>query len=179
MSAPSRAAGRRRALFRRDAEVEADVRPTLLGVVTLMFLLLFFLLTTSSGQRLGVLELRLGSPADLAPLPHAGLVKDVRVTLVGTTLTLTYEVQSTDIAAAATAVERRQRELPAVGDRPDFAGLLVALQEVKDVDRSQERARIDPDDAATTASIIALMDVVRGPTDAPLYPKLTLAGSGR
>lgn len=175
--APKRAAPRRRPLFRAGAEVEADVRPTLLGVVTLMFLLLFFLLTTSSGVRLGVLELRLGSPADLAPLPHAGLVKDIRVKLQGDALTLTYEVQSTDIAAAATSVERREKQLPGVDGRPDLAGLLAALQTIKDIDGSQERARLDPDDAATTETIIAVMDVIRGPADAALFPKVTLAGS--
>lgn len=176
--APSRGPARRRALFRPAAEVEADVRPTLLGVVTLMFLLLFFLLSTSSGVRLGVLDLRLGSPADLAPLPHAGLVKDVRVGLSGAALTVTWEIQSTDIAAAATTVERRQRDLPGVGGRPDLAGLLATLQTIKDIDRSQERARLDPDDAASTETIIAVMDVLRGPEGAPLYPKVTLAGAG-
>lgn len=168
---------KRRSLFRAAPEVEADVRPTLLGVVTLMFLLLFFLLTTSSGQRLGVLDLRLGSPADLAPLPHAGLVKDVSITLRGPALSLAYTVQSTDIAAASTSVERRTKELPGQGERPDLAGLLAALREVHDVDPSQERARLDPDDASTTEVIISVMDVIRGPTDAPLFPKVALAGS--
>ncbi len=168
---------KRRGLFTAAPEVEADVRPTLLGVVTLMFLLLFFLLTTSSGQRLGVLDLRLGSPADLAPLPHAGLVKDVAITLRGPVLTLAYTVQSTDIAAAATSVERRTKDLPAQGERPDLAALLAALQEVHDIDPSQERARLDPADDATTETIIAVMDVIHGPVDAPLFPKVALAGS--
>ncbi|MFN7142180.1 MAG: hypothetical protein ACK4YP_00265 [Myxococcota bacterium] len=174
---PSGAPARRRRLFRPGAEVEADVRPTLLGVVTLMFLLLFFLLTTSSGQRLGVLDLRLGSPADLAPLPHAGLVKDVRLALAGDTLTLTYEVQSTDIAAAATSVERREKVIPGVNGRPDLAALLEELTALHGVDPSQERARLSPDDTATTEIIIAVMDAVRGPADAPLFPKVTLTGA--
>lgn len=172
----------RRRLFAGGHAAEADVRPTLLGVVTLMFLLLFFLLTTSSGQRLGVLDLRLGSPSDLAPLPHAGLVKDVAVTLRGQGLTLTYTVQSTDIAAAATSVEQRTKELPAQrsegqGERPDFAGLLAALQEVHDIDPSQERARFEPDDATPAETVIAVMDVIHGPTEAPLFPKIALSGS--
>jgi hypothetical protein len=166
-------------LFRNEGEVEADVRPTLLGVVTLMFLLLFFLLTTSSGQRLGVLDLRLGSPADLAPLPHAGLLKDLRVSLSGATLTVRSEIQSTDIAAAATSVERRENVLPPRDGRPDFAALLVALDELHRLDPSQQRARFDPDDTATTDTIIAVMDVIRGPADSPLFPRVTLAGAGQ
>ncbi|MDP2307262.1 MAG: hypothetical protein Q8P18_14645 [Pseudomonadota bacterium] len=173
---------RRRGLFTRGPELEADVRPTLLGVVTLMFLLLFFLLTTSSGQRLGVLDLRLGSPSDLAPLPHAGLVKDVLVTLRDHDLTLVYTVQSTDISTSSTSVEQRTRSLPAQsesiqGERPDFAGLLAALSEVHAIDPSQERARFEPDDVATAETVIAVMDVIHGPIDAPLFPKIALSGS--
>ncbi|MDP2315137.1 MAG: hypothetical protein Q8P41_19715 [Pseudomonadota bacterium] len=153
------------------------MRPTLLGVVTLMFLLLFFLLTTSSGQRLGVLDLRLGSPSDLAPLPHAGLVKDIAVTLRGPALTVTYTVQSTDIAAASTSVEQRVKELPAREGRPDLAALLAALEEVHDVDPSQERARFDPDDATSAETVIAVMDVIHGPQGSPLFPKIALSGS--
>jgi hypothetical protein len=172
----------RRRLFTGGPTPEADVRPTLLGVVTLMFLLLFFLLTTSSGVRLGVLDLRLGSPSDLAPLPHAGLVKDVAVTLREQGLTLSYTVQSTDISSSSTSVEKRTRELPArvvpgVGARPDLAGLLAALQEVHDIDPSQERARFEPDDTATAETVIAVMDVIHGPTDTPLFPKIALSGS--
>ncbi len=153
------------------------MRPTLLGVVTLMFLLLFFLLNSSSGQRLGVLDLRLGSAADLAPLPHAGLVKDVQVALRDDGLTLSYLVQSTDIAAASTSVERRTVDLPGRAGRPDLTGLLAALRVVHAIDGSQERARLDPDDDATTQGIIAVMDVMHGPADAPLFPKLALSGS--
>ncbi len=170
----------RRGLFGRSAgepAAEADVRPTLLGVVTLMFLLLFFLLTTSSGQRLGVLDLRLGSPSDLAPLPHAGLVKDVAVTLSGSTLTVVYTLQSTDISAASTTVEQRQKDLPGVAGRPDLAGLLAALEELHAIDPSQERASLAPDDAVTPETIIAVMDVLHGPEAAPLFSKIALTGS--
>lgn len=169
---------KRRSLFRsRELESEADVRPTLLGVVTLMFLLLFFLLTTSSGQRLGVLNLRLGSAADLAPLPHTGLVKDVHITLKEGTLSVTFEVSSTDIASSSTTVERREKLVPPKNGRADLAGLLAVLEEVHDIDPSQERARLDPDDASTTETIIAVMDVIHGPADATLFPKVTLSGS--
>jgi biopolymer transport protein ExbD len=167
----------RRTFFGREPSAEADVRPTLLGVVTLMFLLLFFLLTTSSGQRLGVLELRLGSAADLAPLPHTGLLKQVRVGIAGTSLVVVGEVQSTDISSSATTVEKRTTEIPAKEGKLDLGRLRQTLQDLHDIDPSQERARIDPDDTTTTETIIAVMDVVHGPTDTPLFPKLMLAGS--
>jgi hypothetical protein len=164
-------------LFASEGSAEADVRPTLLGVVTLMFLLLFFLLTTSSGQRLGVLDLRLGSAADLAPLPHAGLVKDVAIALHGDTLAIVYAVQSTDIAASATTTEQRTVDLPGHDGRPDLPGLLAALTTVHGIDPSQEHARLAPDDDVPTATLIAVMDVIHGPIAAPLFPKLALTGS--
>ena len=167
----------RRPLRAAPAAAKADIRPTLLGVVTLMFLLLFFLLQTSSGQRLGTIDLRLGSPGDLAPLPHAGLVKEVRVALHGPDGTVTFDVQSTDIAAAATTLERRVLEVPGKNGAIDFPALLAALEEVHAIDGSQERARLDPDDATSADTLFAVMDVVRGPPQAPLFPKLTLSGA--
>lgn len=167
---------KRPGLLRPWVATEADVRPTLLGVVTLMFLLLFFLLTTSSGMRLGVIDLRLGSAADLAPLPHSGLVKDVRVALRGADVTLAFDVATTDIAAASTTVERRTVEVPAKDGRVDLDALLAAVTEVHRIDPSQTRARLDPDDGASVDTLFAVMDVVRGTEQAPLFPKVTLSG---
>lgn len=170
---------KRAGLLRAWTPMEADVRPTLLGVVTLMFLLLFFLLTTSSGMRLGVIELRLGSPADLAPLPHTGLVKDLEVRLRGSALTLVFQVATTDISASATSVEERTVEVaPLTDGRPDLAGLLAAVEEVHGIDPSQTHARLDPDDAASVDTLFAVMDVLRGTAEAPMFPKVTLTGAG-
>lgn len=167
---------KRPGLLRAFQPTEADIRPTLLGVVTLMFLLLFFLLTTSSGQRLGVIELRLGSAADLAPLPHSGLVKDVRVVMRGADVDVTFSVATTDIAAAATTVEERRVTVPGRDGRPDLEKLLATMDEVHRIDPSQTRARLDPDDGASVDALFAVMDVIRGTEEAPLFPKVTLAG---
>lgn len=165
-------------LFRSPPAAEADVRPTLLGVVTLLFLLLFFLLSTSTGQRLGVIGLRLGSAADLAPLPHAGLLRSLEVRLDAGTLRVLAEVQTTDIAAASTAVEHRQFELPPVGGSPDFAGLTRIVDELHGLDPSQTRARVRPDDAVPTGTLVAVLDVVRGAPHAPRFPQVALVGLG-
>ncbi len=166
----------RRRLFRGDLAAEADVRPTLLGVVTLLFLLLFFLLSTSSGQRLGVIGLRLGTAADLAPLPHAGLVQSVEVRLDQGVLVVVALVQTTDIAAAATSVEQRRFEIPARGDGPDLARLVAVIDELHGVDPAQTRARLHPGDDVDTGTLFALLDVLRGPSDAPRFPDVTLVG---
>ena len=109
----------RRRLFGGEESAEADVRPTLLGIVTLMFLLLFFLLATSSGQRLSALNLRLTSPEALAPLPHTGVLQRVVVHVQGSDILVEFSLQSTDISASSTTQEQHQRPLPSRDGRPD------------------------------------------------------------
>jgi hypothetical protein len=143
---------------------EPDVRPTLLGIVTLMFLLLFFLLSTSSGQRLGIVDLRLAAPGEAPPLPHAGLVQAVRVVQVEPGWRVEFDVSSTDIAAVATTRELRTL------DAPDLPGLAGAPAQVHDVDPSQERATLVPAPDTRAEGIFAALDVVR----AAGFPKVGL-----
>lgn len=165
----------RRAFYRHAEEATADVRPTLMGIVTLMFLLLFFLLSTSSGQRLGAVALRLGGVGDLAPLPHTGLLQTVSVSVGRSTVTIVADIASTDIAAAATSSERRTRTIPPRDGKPDFAAIDAIVVELHQIDPSQRRARIHADDTTTTEDLLALLDVVRGPAQAPAFPVITLA----
>lgn len=167
-----------RRLFRAGSTEGADVRPTLLGVVTLLFHLLFFLLATSSGVRLATLGLRLGSPSDLAPLPHAGLLQRVRVEVDGPALVVLAEVQSTDIAAAATSVEARRWELAPQDGRPDLAGLVRLLDELHGLDRAQLRAEVAPTDPTATETLVGVLDAVRGVAGAERFPQVTLVGVG-
>ncbi len=166
----------RRRLFRGPGAAEADVRPTLLGVVTLLFLLLFFLLSTSSGQRLGVITLRLGTAADLAPLPHSGLLRSMEVRVDGDAFLVLAEVQTTDIAAAATSVEQRRLSVPAGADGPDLVRLDQVVVELHTMDPSQTRARLHPGDEVDTGLLFAILDVLRGPSAAPRFPEVALVG---
>lgn len=170
----------RRRLFVGGIEREADVRPTLLGVVTLLFLLLFFLLSTSTGQRLAAVHLRLGAPEDLAPLPHHGLVKEVRVALRSGAATVEIDVQTTDISASSVAVERRAIAVPALaGGEVDLVGLAEAVERVHGVDPTQDGVRLDPDDATTVESLLRVMDVLRGPAHSPRLTRVVLDGAAR
>lgn len=155
-----------------DPPAEADVRPTLLGVVTLLFLLLFFLLTTSSGTRLGVIDLRLARPGEAAPVPHSGLVREVTLYLRGGGVHVEYAVQSTDIAAVATTTELRAIDVPARGAALDRAALAEAVDRIHAIDPAQDRATIEPDDDTPTAELIAALDAVRGSAGAPRFPNV-------
>ena len=165
-------------LFSQENQAEADIRPTLLGIVTLLFLLLFFLLATSSGQRLGVMDLRLTSPEALAPLPHTGVLQRVVVHLQGADMLVEFSLQSTDISASSTTQEQHQRTLPARDDKADIAGLQSILQELHEMDPSQQRVEVDPGDAVPVEQLFAVLDAVRGPDASPLFPRLALTGGG-
>jgi hypothetical protein len=153
------------------------VRPTLLGVVTLLFLLLFFLLSTSSGQRLGAVALRFSDAADLAPLPHAGVLQRLVVQLGPDGAAVLAEVSTTDIAASSSSVERRRIEIGRGPDgRLDLAALSAAVEQLHALDRAQERAEVVPADGTPTQELFDVLDVVRGPRAAPLFMKVALGG---
>ncbi len=164
-------------LFRSDTVAEADVRPSLLGVVTLLFLLLFFLLSTSTGQRLGVIPMRLSTPDAIAPLPHAGVLQRITVRMQNQQIFVEFSLQSTDISASSTTEESHRKDLPPRDGQPDYAALQALLSELHAMDPSQTRAEIEPADSVPMEQVHRLIDVVRGPDAAPLFPKLALTGA--
>ncbi len=167
---------KRRLLSSSHSEEPADVRPTMLGIVTLLFLLLFFLLSTSTGQRLGVHTLKVSSTADLALLPHTGLLKKVTISIREGSTQVDFEVQSTDIAAAATSVERRQVLIPAAADgKVDLVLLDATMAQIHGMDPAQENASLAPDDRTSMDQLFRAMDIIKGPPATPYFPKLTLA----
>lgn len=144
-----------------------------------MFLLLFFLLSTSSGQRLGVIDLRLAAPGEAPPLPHAGVVKAIRISVATDGARVEFEVASTDIAAAATTRELRAVDVPAAKGNngtitPDYGALAQALTTIKGIDRSQLRAEVLPAPNLPTEILLPVLDLARGPADSPLFPRLSL-----
>ncbi len=167
----------RRRLRPPQATAEADVRPTLLGVVTLLFLLLFFLLGTTSGQKLAVVGLRVGTAEGMAPLPHAGLLRSARIEVAGVDVTVRAEVQTTDIAASATSTELRVVPIPGVsgpgGRSLDRVSLERTLAELHAIDGSQRRATVLAADEVNTADLLAVLDAVRGPANSR-FPEVVL-----
>lgn len=169
---------KRRALLKQELFPEADVRPTLLGIVTLLFLLLFFLLSTSTGQRLGVVDVR-AAAIEMATLPHTGLLKEVQVAIQGGVVTVTADVQTTDIAAAATSTERRVISIPPREDgRADLRAVGEVLQTIHDIDPTQEKIVLVPEEGTTVEALFGVMDAARGSGGVPLFPRLTLGGQG-
>jgi hypothetical protein len=160
---------------RRNAPpADADLRPTLIAAVTLLFLLMSFLLTTTAGQRLGVLDLELAEEGDVAAVPSRGVLSNLELRVDGSDVQVRMAIATTDIAAASTARETRAYAVPAVSGRLDAGRLGAILAEAKAMDPSAESARIVPTDGTPAASVVAVLDTVRGTPGSPLFPRAEL-----
>ena len=103
--------------------VTPDLRPGLLSVVGLLFLLLPFLLLTTSIQKLTGLELQLaGSTGELTPLPP-GQVEAVEVHLRDQTLRIRSAQRTRDVTASQGDVTWSERDLPPREGSMDLSGL--------------------------------------------------------
>ncbi len=154
-----------------------DLRPGLLSVVGLLFLLLPFLLLTTSIQKLTGLELRLAAAAgELAPLPP-GRIEAIEVHLHGRDLTLRSALRTMDVTASQGDVTWSEVSLPERAGAMDLEGLQDALRRLQGLDPDRTRALVVPDDQVPSSRVVALVDAVRGPANAPLFPEVVLGGA--
>jgi biopolymer transport protein ExbD len=146
-------------------------------VVGLLFLLLPFLLLTTSIQKLTGLDLQLAASAgELAPLPP-GQVEAVEVHLRDQQLRLRSAVRTRDVTASQGDVTWSELALPAQQGGMDLAGLQDALARLQNLDPDHQRVLVVPDDAVPTSRVVALVDAVRSRGGQPLYPEVVLGGA--
>ena len=153
-----------------------DVRPALLSVVALMFLLLPFLLLTTSVQKLVGLDLHVPPASSEIPPDPAGTVEDLRVQVTGKKLVVSAKVRKTDVGASEGDVHERLVELPPVDDGLDLAGLQDALRSFKRLDPERAKVLLEPDDAVPGKDVVFLMDAVRADGTGELFPEVALGG---
>ncbi len=154
-----------------------DLRPGLLSVVGLLFLLLPFLLLTTSIQKLTGLDLRLAASAgELAPLPP-GRIESIEVHLDGHDLKIRSALRTMDVTASRGDVTWSETELPAREGVMDLEGLQASLLRLRGLDPSRERALVVPDDQVPTTRVVALVDAVGAYQGEPLFPEVVLGGA--
>lgn len=157
--------------------VTPDLRPGLLSVVGLLFLLLPFLLLTTSIQKLTGLELQLaGSTGELTPLPP-GQVEAVEVHLRDQTLRIRSAQRTRDVTASQGDVTWSERDLPPREGSMDLSGLQEALLRLHALDPEHSRVLVVPGDDVPTARVVALVDAVRTHAGQPLFPDVILGGA--
>ena len=153
-----------------------DVRPALLSIVGLMFLLMPFLLLTTSVQKLVGIELHVPPAAATLPPDPAGVVEDLVVNVVGEDLEVSASVRRTDVGADAGDVQVRVVELPRTDEGLDLAGLQTALRQLKAIDPERRKVLLAPDDAVPGAHVVHLMDALRSDASGELFPEVALGG---
>ena len=140
-----------------------------------MFLLLPFLLLTTSVQKLVGLDLRIPSSGDLPPeLP--GAVEDLTVRVTAKDALVQAQVRKSDVGANIGETETREVEVPATGEALDLAGLQAALRSFKRLDPERTRVLLVPDDSVPGRDVVLLMDALRGDADGELFPEVALGG---
>ena len=155
------------------APASTDTRPSLLAVIALLFLLLPFLLLTTSIQRLAGLELGLAKSGELGPTA-AGTVESVDVYINGDTLIVRAAVRTTDVTANEGDTRLLETKLDPIADDIDLAGLQATLRRFKALDEDQERAVLHPTPDTETARIVALLDATRSDSKGPLFGEVVL-----
>lgn len=154
----------------------AEPSPATLWVwVALLLLLLPMLLLTTSPQKLTAISLRLQGGA--GPSLSTGPLESVTVTLRGPDAEIVARVRRTDLGADAGEAEERRVTVPGAGGAPDLARLQGELARLRQLDDGATRVVLVPDDAASTASAVALLDAIRTRDGRPLFPDVVIGAS--
>lgn len=154
-----------------------DLRPTLLSIITLMFLLLPFLLLTTSIQKLAGLGLEIARPGAELPALPPGTVEHLEVHVEGTTLRLRVAARTTDVTAMTGDVTWNETPFAPQGPEPDLAGLQEALHRWRALDPERERILVIPADDTPARRVIEVMDAVRSSSSGPLFSEVVLGDS--
>jgi biopolymer transport protein ExbD len=146
----------------------------MLAVASLLFLLLPFLLLTTSAQKLVGLDMKLPATGQLQAM--GGDVEELVVQLAPTTLRVIASLSRTDVRATAEERELHETELADDENGLDLRGLQEVLRAIKRLAPAHARIRIVPADDVTVQRVVYVMDAVRADAKGPLFPEVALGG---
>ncbi len=140
-----------------------------------MFLLLPFLLLTTSANKLVGLELTLPAEGGAIPPPARGVLEDLTVQIAGSDLKIQAALRRMDVRSQLGETERREIVLPTASGAMDLAGLQSALRDLKGLDPDRERVMVAPADGVPARRVVLVMDAVRADTRGALFPEVVLS----
>jgi hypothetical protein len=146
----------------------------MLAIIALLFLLLPFLLLTTSIQRLAGLELGLAAAGEIAPTA-VGAIEAVDLFVQGDAVVVRAAIRTTDVTANEGDTRALEIRIEPLNDSLDLAALQAALRRFKALDPDQERAVVHPEGDTETARIVALLDATRHDSSGPLFSDIVLA----
>lgn len=162
-------------LRKKPISAEPDLRPALLSLVCLLFILLPTLLITTSLQRLSALAVALSGRDNASASVEPGIIEDIEVQVEGETILLRTALRTLDIRAMTGERTWNELLLPPLDGRPDWLALRQSLQEFHRMDPSRRSIRLVPDAMTSTSTLTSLMDVVRASPEGPLFDQIELA----
>jgi hypothetical protein len=162
---------------------EPDLRPGLLSLVCLLFILLPCLLLTTSLQRLTALGVGLasgrssGSGAVVPARP--GVIEDLEVRVEGQEILVRARLRTLDVRVGEGAGTVNETRVPPGVHGPDLATLQATLVELHRLDPDRRTARLVPGPETTTDTLMAVMDVLRLGPSGRLFDQVELGSAER
>jgi Flp pilus assembly protein CpaB len=146
----------------------------MLAIASLLFLLLPFLLLTTSAQKLVGLHLQAKTTGSQVST-QTGEMEQVSVVMTPTTLKILARIEHTDVRASGF----EEQEFPvAFGDSgADLQALQDRLRSLKTLSPLHNRISLQPSDDVPTQQLVMVMDAIRHDSQGELFPEVLLGRS--
>jgi hypothetical protein len=161
---------------------EPDLRPGLLSLVCLLFILLPCLLLTTSLQRLtslgvGLATARAGATTGSTVPARPGVLEALEVHVEGQEILVRARLRTLDVRTSEGSGTWNESRLPPTERGPDLAGLQAVLVELHRIDPERRSVSLFPAPDTSTDTLLAVMDVLRQGPSGRLFDQVELGSS--
>lgn len=143
----------------------------MLAIASLLFLLLPFLLLTTSAQKLVGLHMQVQTSGQ-GGAPQIGELENVAVIMTPTSLKILARIEQTDVRAQG--FEEQELAVASSASGPDLADLQVRLRSLKSLSPQLNRISLQPKDEVLTQQLVMVMDAIRHDDQGELFPEVVL-----
>ena len=167
-----------RRMIQRASPGEPDLRPGLLSIACLLFILLPCLMLTTSLYRLTTLPFTMPARGE-GTAPPPSVLEGLEVHIRGDDIVVRAALRTTDVTASTgQAVWNETTHLPKNG-HPAVDALQEQLASLHRLDPTNPRVTVVPGDDTPTDRLVWVMDAVRqGADSTPLFTEITLGTPG-
>lgn len=166
-----------RRLTPRAPATEPDLRPGLLSVACLLFMLLPCLMLTTSLYRLTSLPFLLPARGEGGAPPPSAVLDALEVQVRAEALLVRAALRTTDVTAMAGDAVWQEVSLPAISGQPDLGGLRRELDRLHALDPMAKRVTLLPAEDTATERLVVVMDVLRGTATEPRFTEISLGSA--
>ena len=142
-------------------------------MASLLFLLLPFLLLTTSPQKLVGLHMQ-AQKTGVGVALTTGEVEHISVLMSPNDLSILARLKRTDVRASAEELEERKIAVPSADSGLNLAGLQERLRGLKALSPLQEKIHLQPQDDVLTQQLVVVMDALRKDAQGVLFPQVVL-----